>query len=137
MRKKGVLVDDGRTLRDFLEQAGEGGGGGGCGASSGAVFSSSSTPQGADTGGTSDTAAAAAAPSTSSPHNNLPARTAYIETYGCQMNVSDSEIVAAVLQAANYVVTDDLYSADAILINTCAIRDGAEVGGCTRGAEHK
>ena len=55
-----------------------------------------------------------------------PCGKAYIETYGCQMNVSDSEIVASVLQSANYAVTDDLNDADAILVNTCAIRDGAE-----------
>ncbi|ACO61096.1 radical SAM protein with TRAM and UPF0004 domains [Micromonas commoda] len=53
-------------------------------------------------------------------------RRAYIETYGCQMNVSDSEIVASVLGASDYDLTDTHEDADAILVNTCAIRDGAE-----------
>jgi len=54
------------------------------------------------------------------------ARSVYIETYGCQMNVSDTEIVMAVLQASGYTRTDDVESADVILANTCAIRENAE-----------
>lgn len=50
----------------------------------------------------------------------------YIETYGCQMNVADSEVVAAVMQMAGYELTDTLDEADAILLNTCSIRDNAE-----------
>ena len=50
----------------------------------------------------------------------------YIETYGCQMNVADSEVVASVMQMAGYGTTDDLDSADAIFINTCSVRDNAE-----------
>lgn len=50
----------------------------------------------------------------------------YIETYGCQMNVADSEVVAAVLGMAGYGLTDDISQADAILLNTCSIRDNAE-----------
>lgn len=50
----------------------------------------------------------------------------YIETYGCQMNFADSEIVTAILQKAGYAVVNDLTEADYILINTCAIRDNAE-----------
>lgn len=50
----------------------------------------------------------------------------YIETYGCQMNVSDSEIVESILGKAGYARVDDSMSADAILINTCSIRDKAE-----------
>lgn len=50
----------------------------------------------------------------------------FIETYGCQMNVADSEVVAAVLEMAGYAVTDDIAKADAILLNTCSIRDNAE-----------
>lgn len=53
-------------------------------------------------------------------------RSLFIETYGCQMNVADSEVVAAVMKMAGYGTTDDLTSADAILINTCSIRDNAE-----------
>lgn len=50
----------------------------------------------------------------------------YVETYGCQMNVNDSEIVLGVLNAEGYVPTDGPDDADVILLNTCAIRDNAE-----------
>ena len=50
----------------------------------------------------------------------------YIETYGCQMNVADSEVVASVMQTVGYDVTDDIDRADAVLLNTCSIRDNAE-----------
>ncbi len=53
-------------------------------------------------------------------------RKLYIETYGCQMNVVDSEVVAAILQQHQYQVTEDLNEADLVLINTCSIRDNAE-----------
>ena len=50
----------------------------------------------------------------------------FIETYGCQMNVADSEVVASVMKLAGYGVTDNIDDCDAILINTCSIRDNAE-----------
>ncbi len=50
----------------------------------------------------------------------------YIETYGCQMNFADSEIVASLLQKEGYGVTTEIAEADYVLINTCAIRDNAE-----------
>lgn len=50
----------------------------------------------------------------------------YIESYGCQMNFSDSEIVASILSEAGYASTRDMESADLILINTCSIREKAE-----------
>ncbi|MBQ9074021.1 MAG: tRNA (N6-isopentenyl adenosine(37)-C2)-methylthiotransferase MiaB [Muribaculaceae bacterium] len=50
----------------------------------------------------------------------------FIETYGCQMNVADSEVVASVMEMAGYSVTDNIDEADAILLNTCSIRDNAE-----------
>ena len=50
----------------------------------------------------------------------------YIETYGCQMNFSDSEIVGAILQEHDYEPTGDMKTADLILMNTCSIRDNAE-----------
>ena len=50
----------------------------------------------------------------------------FIETYGCQMNTADSEVVAAILQTAGYEVCDSLDDADAVLLNTCSIRDNAE-----------
>ena len=53
-------------------------------------------------------------------------RRLYIETYGCQMNVADSEVVASVMQMAGYTLADDVADADAILLNTCSIRDNAE-----------
>ena len=50
----------------------------------------------------------------------------YIETYGCQMNVADSEVVASVMKMAGYDVCEDESQADAIFINTCSIRENAE-----------
>lgn len=50
----------------------------------------------------------------------------YIETYGCQMNVNDSEVMLSILHDAGYVRTMDMNDADIILVNTCAIRDNAE-----------
>ncbi len=49
-----------------------------------------------------------------------------IETYGCQMNVADSEVVASIMQMAGYEVCESLDEADAVLLNTCSIRDNAE-----------
>ncbi|MCL2098203.1 MAG: tRNA (N6-isopentenyl adenosine(37)-C2)-methylthiotransferase MiaB [Bacteroidales bacterium] len=53
-------------------------------------------------------------------------KTFYIETYGCQMNVNDSEVVAAILKAADYRLTERINEADIIFINTCSIRENAE-----------
>jgi tRNA-2-methylthio-N6-dimethylallyladenosine synthase len=53
-------------------------------------------------------------------------QTVYLETYGCQMNVSDSEIVASVLREGGYGLTHDPDAADIVLLNTCAIRENAE-----------
>ena len=53
-------------------------------------------------------------------------RTLYIETYGCQMNVADSEVVAAIMEMAGYTISDKIDDADAVLLNTCSIRDNAE-----------
>lgn len=50
----------------------------------------------------------------------------FIETYGCQMNVADSEVVASVMELAGYEITDELDDADAVFLNTCSIRDNAE-----------
>ena len=50
----------------------------------------------------------------------------YIETYGCQMNVADSEVVASVMQMAGYETTEALSEADAVFLNTCSVRDNAE-----------
>ena len=50
----------------------------------------------------------------------------YIETYGCQMNVADSEVVASVMQMAGYESTEDVNEADAVFLNTCSVRDNAE-----------
>ena len=51
---------------------------------------------------------------------------AYIETYGCQMNVSDTEIVKSILTNADYEMTSELDSADVVMLNTCSIRENAE-----------
>lgn len=50
----------------------------------------------------------------------------YIETYGCQMNVADSEVVAAIMQTAGFNLTEELAEANIAIINTCSIRDNAE-----------
>ncbi len=55
------------------------------------------------------------------------ARKLYIESYGCQMNFSDSEIVASILTGAGYNTTDQLEEADLVLVNTCSIREKAEL----------
>ena len=50
----------------------------------------------------------------------------YIETYGCQMNVADSEVVASVMQMAGYELCESVEEADAVFLNTCSVRDNAE-----------
>ena len=50
----------------------------------------------------------------------------FIETYGCQMNVADSEVVASVMQMAGYETTEDIDEADAVFLNTCSVRENAE-----------
>ena len=50
----------------------------------------------------------------------------YIETYGCQMNVADSEVIASIMKMADYEYQDSIDEADAVLFNTCSIRDNAE-----------
>jgi tRNA-2-methylthio-N6-dimethylallyladenosine synthase len=50
----------------------------------------------------------------------------YIETYGCQMNLNDSEVIASILTANGYHIASDLADADVVLINTCSIRENAE-----------
>lgn len=59
-------------------------------------------------------------------NNEENSRLLFIETYGCQMNVADSEVVASVMETAGYDLTSDIKEADAILINTCSVRDNAE-----------
>ena len=53
-------------------------------------------------------------------------RRLFVETYGCQMNVGDTEIVVSIMQKEGYIYTDNINEADVILINTCSIRDNAE-----------
>jgi tRNA-2-methylthio-N6-dimethylallyladenosine synthase len=50
----------------------------------------------------------------------------FIETYGCQMNVADSEVVSSVMQMAGYSAAENLEEADAVFVNTCSVRDNAE-----------
>ena len=50
----------------------------------------------------------------------------FIETHGCQMNVSDSQLIITILDSAGYKTADDAESADVLFLNTCAIREGAE-----------
>ena len=58
--------------------------------------------------------------------NSTTDRLLFIETYGCQMNVADSEVVASIMEMAGYAMTENIEDADAILLNTCSIRDNAE-----------
>ena len=60
-------------------------------------------------------------------NSRLPGRQLYIESYGCQMNFSDSEIVTSILQKDGFNTTDDIQQADLILLNTCSIREKAEL----------
>ncbi|HQO87845.1 MAG TPA: radical SAM protein, partial [Bacteroidia bacterium] len=57
---------------------------------------------------------------------NLSPKKLYLESYGCQMNFADSEIVASILKNEGFETTKDVNEADAVFINTCAIRDNAE-----------
>lgn len=69
------------------------------------------------------------APKTSSDSKTITnpnARNVYIETYGCQMNISDSEIVGSVLTSSGYQITNDINISDVIFLNTCSVRDNAE-----------
>ena len=54
------------------------------------------------------------------------AKRLYVETYGCQMNVADTEVVASVMQTDGYELTDKIEEADAVFVNTCSVRDNAE-----------
>lgn len=58
-------------------------------------------------------------------------RKVYFEVYGCQMNVSDTEIVWSILKAQDYQKVDNIQEADVVLVITCAIREGAESKVCT------
>ena len=60
------------------------------------------------------------------PHNNTTMKKLYIETYGCQMNVADSEVVASVMKMAGYETCDNADEANAVFLNTCSVRDNAE-----------
>jgi len=55
-----------------------------------------------------------------------PMKRVYIETYGCQMNVADTEIMLSVLQREGFAQTETPDGADLLLVNTCAVRDNAE-----------
>ncbi len=59
--------------------------------------------------------------------NEKNGRKLYIESYGCQMNFSDSEIVASILSKEGFNTTQELEEADLVLVNTCSIREKAEV----------
>lgn len=60
------------------------------------------------------------------PGRSAESRRAYVETYGCQMNVADSELVARILNEAGFTITESAEKADIILLNTCAVREHAE-----------
>ena len=58
--------------------------------------------------------------------NNVSNKKLFIETYGCQMNVADSEVVASIMQMDGYELTNHIEEADVIFVNTCSVRDNAE-----------
>jgi tRNA-2-methylthio-N6-dimethylallyladenosine synthase len=60
------------------------------------------------------------------PNSNLSELKYFIQTYGCQMNTADSEIVASILEQAGMQSTPNLEDSDLVLLNTCAIRENAE-----------
>ena len=60
------------------------------------------------------------------PNSNIMTKKLFIETYGCQMNVADSEVVASIMQMAGYDTCDTVDEADAVFLNTCSVRDNAE-----------
>ena len=60
-------------------------------------------------------------------NSGLSSKQLYIESYGCQMNFSDSEIVSSILRKDGFNTTDDIEQADLILLNTCSIREKAEL----------
>ena len=103
------LPADGLTLKDFVSQ--------GRSPHADLVQSPAST---------SGAAAADVATAASSGSQQQQQRTAFIETYGCQMNLSDSEVVLAVLAQAGFTQTLDPTAASVVLLNTCAIREHAE-----------
>lgn len=57
---------------------------------------------------------------------NIKEKKLFIETYGCQMNVADTEVVASIMEMDGYTITEDHKEADAIFVNTCSIRENAE-----------
>ncbi|MFV0471301.1 MAG: tRNA (N6-isopentenyl adenosine(37)-C2)-methylthiotransferase MiaB [Paludibacteraceae bacterium] len=58
--------------------------------------------------------------------SNIHDKKLFIETYGCQMNVADSEVVASIMQMDGFELTDQITDADAVFVNTCSVRDNAE-----------
>lgn len=71
------------------------------------------------------------------PEKIIGSKKIYIESYGCQMNFSDSEIVASIMQKDGYSATQNIEEADLVLINTCSIRDKAELTVLKRLTEFK
>ena len=65
-------------------------------------------------------------PSPSGSSKSVSTKKAYIESYGCQMNFADSEVVASILTKEGYTITEELDKASLVLVNTCSIREKAE-----------
>lgn len=103
------LPKDGKTLADFVGGDGRAGGAGGAG-----------------TGAGTGLGASAPLSPTELPQRWLERRSLWVETYGCQMNKADSEVVLSVLADAGMVAADGPTTADVVLLNTCAIREKAE-----------
>ena len=113
----------GRSLRVYAH--GTGGPGGGAHLNPDDVIAPSASPVGV-TGAVLDAPRAAAAGADGAVDEEDERKNVYVETYGCQMNVNDSEVMLSVLKDSGYDATDDMHEADVILVNTCAIREKAE-----------
>ena len=62
----------------------------------------------------------------SMPDDSIEGKKVFIETYGCQMNLADSELMGGILAEEGYSAADEMEEADVILVNTCAVRERAE-----------
>lgn len=116
----GRLPADGLTLQDFIRQHGRS-------PDAAPLQPPPGTALAAASAASARTAPPLYAPSPAAlPDAASPPRTAFVETYGCQMNVNDSEVVLAVLDQAGFQAAASPEAASVIFLNTCAIRENAE-----------